>query len=501
MKILILHAIKDLQSLRRTTLNQSFCLLKHAPEHEYTLHCLGRAVTPELREREFDAIILDTTFLCYRWAQPRSIFAGLMDEYRFIADSCAVKVALPQDDYNHCAILDEWLAAWNVDAVFSPLAKHATFLFPITMRRAAVQPCLTGHLDPADQAIAASFKRPFEAREIDVGYRAANLPPQFGRLGRTKSEIGQRFVQALGVDHGLRLDISIDPRDVLSGDRWLQFLCNARFALGSVSGSSVVDPYGRIGDAIQAYTREHPDASFDEVEAACFPGLDGERELAGIGPRSIETALAETCQIVVPSPDLAPFEPDVHYIPLTPDCSNISEVRRQMRDTALVKQRIAAALELVCETPLFRSENFARRILAEIERVREVQSAPPSQQLPDAVSAAARSLLAEQRITVHLAEVELTQLAANLADLTANERSLNLKLAQRSGPRGGIREILRVNDAILSDGSVDPKARHTSGLWVYLTLRTAHYCIRFLGHGLGQLALPRFCRGWLRFRK
>ena len=36
MKILILHAIKDLQSLRRTTLNQSFCLLKHAPEHEYS---------------------------------------------------------------------------------------------------------------------------------------------------------------------------------------------------------------------------------------------------------------------------------------------------------------------------------------------------------------------------------------------------------------------------------------------------------------------------------
>ena len=88
-------------------------------------------------------------------------------------------------------------------------------------------------------------------------------------------------------------------------------------------------------------------------------GQDGEHELAGIGPRNIETAVAESCQILVPSSDLAPFEPDVHYIPLAPDCGNIAEVRRQMRDTVLVKQRIAAALELVCETPSFRSENFA----------------------------------------------------------------------------------------------------------------------------------------------
>ena len=190
-------------------------------------------------------------------------------------DLHAVKVALPQDDYDHAAILDEWLAAWGVDAVFTPLAKHATILFPITTRRAAVLPCFTGHLDPADRAVAACFIRPFEAREIDVGYRAANLPAQFGRLGRIKSEIGQRFVQALGPDHGLRLEISIDPRDVLSGDRWLHFLCNSRFTLGSVSGSSIVDPYGRIGDTVRIYTRDHPGATFDEIEAACFPGRTG----------------------------------------------------------------------------------------------------------------------------------------------------------------------------------------------------------------------------------
>lgn len=256
--------------MRRTTLNQSFCLLKHAPEHEYTLHCFGHAVTPELREREFDAIVIDTTFLWYRWARPRSVLAELMEKYRFIADSHAVKVALPQDDYDHAAILDEWLTAWGVDAVFTPLASYATLLFPLTGGRAAVLPCFTGHLDPADRAVAACFNRSFRTREIDVGYRAANLPAQFGRLGRIKSEIGQRFVQALGPDHGLRVKISTDPRDVLVGDQWLRFLCNSRFTLGSASGSSVVDPYGRIGDAVRVYTRDHPSASLTRLRRPVF---------------------------------------------------------------------------------------------------------------------------------------------------------------------------------------------------------------------------------------
>jgi len=475
MKILLLHGIRDLQSLRRTTLNQSFCLLKHAPEHEYTLHCFGQTVGSELRERDFDAIVIDTTFLWYRWARPRSVLAELMEEYQFVGDSHAAKVALPQDDYDHAEILDQWLAAWRVDAIFSPLAKHAALLFPLAALRARVLPCFAGHLDPADREIASCFNRPFEAREIDVGYRAAKLPAQFGRIGRVKSEIGQRFVQALGPNHGLRLDISIDPRGVLSGERWLHFLCNSRFTLGSASGSSLLDPQGRIMDAVRDYERDHPGASFEEIEAACFPGQDGERELAGIGPRNIETALAESCQILVPSAHLAPFEPNVHYISLASDCSNIADVRRQMRDTTLVKQRISAALELVCETPSFRTENLTQRILAEVERIRGCYSPAMSQSsdvLPSAY--AMQSLLAEQKITLRLAEAEIDSASA-AAD--SEKRSLNWKLSLRTGRFGGLREMLGVNDALLPFGVIDPSAPRTHGLRVYLLLRRARDCV------------------------
>ena len=490
MKILILHGIRDLRELRRTTLNQSFCLLKYAPEHDYTLHCYGHKVTPDLRQSEFDAIVLDTSFLWCRWTRPRSKLTDLLERYRFVAASNAVKIALPQDDYDHCAILDEWLSDWSVDAVFTPLAQHAKLFYPRTSLRARIHTCFAGHLDPGDKAMAARFSRPFETRAIDVGYRAADLPAQFGRLGRLKSEIGHRFARALGRDIRLRLDISTDRRDALAGDKWLRFLCNSRFTLGSASGSSLLDPKGLIADAIQEYLEELPNASFEDIEAACFPGLDGSVELAGLGPRNIETALAESCQILVASPHLAPFEPNVHYIPLAPDCSDVEEVLRQMQDRTLVQRRIDAALGLVLETPSLRTDDFARRILSEVDRISATRYGkrrnrrPPPQQ--DAVDwhDPVHPLLAEQEIVIRLAAAESQQLQTELTaahekyaarpETAEVENYLNVRAALqlRTGARGALRELIRINDAIQPDGSIDILARRSFALRSWLALRS-----------------------------
>ena len=75
-KILILHANDDLPRVRRTSFNHAFCLLKYAPWNTYELHSFGQPVTRRLRRERFDAILLDTTFLCWRWAVPREQYLG-----------------------------------------------------------------------------------------------------------------------------------------------------------------------------------------------------------------------------------------------------------------------------------------------------------------------------------------------------------------------------------------------------------------------------------------
>ena len=66
-----------------------------------TSYSFRRPVSPRLRREQFDAILLDTTFLCWRSVLPHEQNLGrLLSEYAFVGDSDAVKIALPQDEYD-----------------------------------------------------------------------------------------------------------------------------------------------------------------------------------------------------------------------------------------------------------------------------------------------------------------------------------------------------------------------------------------------------------------
>jgi hypothetical protein len=168
-RVLILHEIDDLASARRTSINHAFCLVKYSPQHEYTLHSARQPVTSRLRNQTFDAIVLDTTFLCWRWAKPRSLrLDRILDEYAFVAQSNAVKVALPQDDYDHAEVLDDWLADWRVDLIYSVCYEHREEFYSRTGKHAQIVEGLTGYIDDADIALMQKFAIPFNERKIDV---------------------------------------------------------------------------------------------------------------------------------------------------------------------------------------------------------------------------------------------------------------------------------------------------------------------------------------------
>ena len=459
MKILLLHAIDNPISLRRTTLNQSFCMYKYAPEHEYVLHCYGHPIPDSVRHGSFDAILIDTTFLCYRWIRPRSQFDRLLEQYDFVARSPAVKIAFPQDDYDHSAVLDRWLAGWGVNAVFSPLAQFKELLYPLTSRTALIEQCQTGYIDPVDRDLLARAAKPRNQRTIDVGYRARNLGPEFGRAGRLKSEIGQIFTERLPSLHGLRLDISTSPEDVISGDAWLAFLGNCRFFLGGASGSSLHDPEGLIRDRVRAYLEAHPGASFEEVESECFPGEDGSFHMTALGPRNLEAALARTCQVLVPDPGLTPLQPDIHFIALDKDARNIAEVLERMRDEKVVDACVNAAQELFC-----REEWSYPFFVARIERHLPTRSHRNKSATINSVSAPKR----EQEVTIELYRsslkctqerynrlyAETEQLHRRIDELGAEPRASQLEtylrdaVAERDNLKRRLADLLKARDDV-----------------------------------------------------
>jgi hypothetical protein len=371
MRVLILHEIDDPASARRTSLNHAFCLIKYAPQHEYTLHSSRQPVTARLRNQTFDAIILDTTFLCWRWAKPKALWLDrILKEYDFIASSDAVKIALPQDEYDHTEVLDNWLADWKVDLIYSVCYEHIDEFYARAGKHAQIVEGLTGYIDDTDIALMQKFAIPFGKREKDVGYRAKDLPAYFGRFGRLKSELGDHFRGRMD-GRGLKLDISTCPQDVLVGDAWLQFLGDCKFTLGCESGSSLLDARGDIRTCVESRLQQNRSASFDDLERNCFPGQDMKRVYSAIGPRVFEAAIARSCQILTPGRYANALRPGEHYIPMAVDCSNADEVFAQMRDEKANEARIEACYQALVDDPKFRYSHFVTGLLANVVRIAE----------------------------------------------------------------------------------------------------------------------------------
>jgi hypothetical protein len=331
-----------------------------APEHDYVVHAAEMPLPEYVRTLRFDGIVLGPTFLCSRF-DPR-VFERVQREYAFIRDSDAFTIALPQDEYDCHAILDRWLLDWRVNAVTSVLPP-ATWpvLYPTYSSTGTLRSGHTGYVSEA--SIAASHNPPpFESRAIDVSYRARKLPPNFGRVGHLKSVIGERFAAQSAVA-GLRLDISTDPDDVMAGAEWERFLENSRFCLTTGSGSSLLDPEGRIRACVERYLIGHPAAGFEEVEAHCFNGEDGKHVLTALAPRHIEAALACTVQIGTPASYSGILEAGAHYIPLEPDCSNAADVVATMRDRGRVAAIASACKSAILDRADLRATTCASQLL------------------------------------------------------------------------------------------------------------------------------------------
>ena len=148
MNILVLHGLgNDFARARGTSVAHLLCFEKYAPEHRYLYQDLARPVSSSLKQFPFDLILIDGTFLCWRWVRPRQLLEELKNRYEWIADHPAVKIAFPQDDYDHSQILDEWLDEWNIDFVYSACANHGTVLYPlVTAKPGKLVSALTGRL-------------------------------------------------------------------------------------------------------------------------------------------------------------------------------------------------------------------------------------------------------------------------------------------------------------------------------------------------------------------
>jgi hypothetical protein len=210
-------------------------------------------------------------------------------------------------------------------------------------------------------------------RPIDVGYRARELPYWLGQLAQEKTEIAHRFSKET-IRSGLKLDVSAKEEDRLYGQDWIRFLGSCKALLGVESGASVFDFSGELSRTIRDYCMAHPSATFAEVQRLFLLPHENRIRLNQISPRCFESAATRTAMVLYEGEYSGILQPNRHYVPLRKDFSNLEEVVRAVKDTALLQDLADRAYAEIAINPAYSFATFAgqfdRVMKEEIERRR-----------------------------------------------------------------------------------------------------------------------------------
>lgn len=310
-----------------------------------------------------DLCILHTTFLCARWNYD---FEAYRRRFRWVSKLRCPTIALPQDEYDHAEVLDEWLLELGATSVYSCFgAEQRALLYPVLDGRAEFHETLTGFIDRDAAADVATRMVAHTQRPRDIVYRARNLPYWFGSHGQLKHRIAE-VVQERAPDLGLTTDISTRPEDTVYGDDWLDFLMTGRAVIGCESGSSVLDRRGEIQRRISQLLAERPDLGFEELDAQMPPGWDSYAFFA-ISPRHLEAVITKTAQVLVEGRYSGVLEPERHYIPLRRDFTNLEEALERLRDVEAVEEMTERAYRDVYLSGRYNLQTLADQLCEEVK--------------------------------------------------------------------------------------------------------------------------------------
>ncbi len=393
----------------------------------------------DILETQFDAVILHYAFLSLRTTG--QIFYKWKQASDWIRKLNCRKIAIPQDEIDHAGILDDWLFDWEVDTVFSVHYKPDGPLYPRTRTCAKIHNCLPGYINDESARHCATNISKHSQRPLDIVYRANHLPYWYGSHAQLKHGIAIE-VQKRAKIHNLRIDISTSNKDVIDGEKWLDFMASARCAIGGEGGRSVLDQCGEMKAQVNALLLKHPDATFEQITNGMPEGWDDYHFLT-ITPRHLEAVITKTCQLLIKGDYKGILEAGKHYISIKPDFSDLDSALELLNDHSFCENMAEQAYE-----DIYLSGKYSYRTFANlIEQVfyEPTNSSPigdnmnPQFKQKAEVEALERELVStrHQNILIHaqlqIAQSQLEVARSQMRGVQAQLDSLNRRLIIRVG--------------------------------------------------------------------
>lgn len=363
MKTLVIYRIEG--AIDRTSISEHlYSFFRYAEAKSYYLN-VAYGIPKYIFDIDFDSIVFHNTFLALRWADRE-----ILDQYYLFKRLKGYKIALPQDEFLNTESLNKFFINTGVKTVFTCLPE-SEFHRVYPKDKSGLDYCFTvfpGYIDDSAVVKASKYYKPHMSRSIDIGYRAWKAPYWLGRHGQLKWQLTEKFLNASSKG-SLNFDLSNNEKHVFHGDRWYEFLSNCRVVLGCEGGASLLDADGSIKRKTEKYVRKHPQSAFEEVERACFPGLDGNMKLFAVSPRHFEACITRTCQALVEGEYGGILKPGVHYINIKKDWSNIQDVIKQVADKEYCERIADNAYRDIVESGSYTYKKFIGQVVEHVKTV------------------------------------------------------------------------------------------------------------------------------------
>ncbi len=372
MNILILYAKREKKN-RKTISDSLFCFSRYDKKnHYYYLNIIDIKSVQKCENVKFplSAIIVHYTVFAERygpiwWNKNKDIIIQMVKSFN------CIKIIIPQDEYNYNNCIREFIKEGGVERIYT-CAYEEDFekIYPRELGYKYIETVFTGYID--QKTLKKINKKGYNSeRNIDLGYRARKLPYWLGKHGQLKSQLAEEFLNYFK-SHRSNLIYDIANTDdlktnVILGDEWIKYLLNCRTMLGCLGGSGLLDIDGSIAQNVNKYCMEHPEATFEEVEEKCFKGMDNYIHLFALSPRHFECAMTKTCQVLVEGDYKGVLYPNIDYIEIKKDFSNLKDVIEKIADIEYCKEIAENCYRHVVLSEKYTYSKFVEKIIENIE--------------------------------------------------------------------------------------------------------------------------------------
>ncbi|MDC0125103.1 hypothetical protein OAI09_01285 [Candidatus Pelagibacter sp.] len=180
----------------------------------------------------------------------------------------------------------------------------------------------------------------FNNRKIFAGYRSYLEPLYLGNVERLRL---YNFLKKYSTKkNDYIFDISVDIKDRFSYHEWAQFLNNCKCFVSPNTGTD----YFFLNDDLRNRVNESKLNNFDQIYEKFFKNQKKGTKFRCLTGKVIEPAACKTALILVEG-DYDKFKPNIHYIPLKQDYSNMDECLDKLNDNSFSKSIINNSYDLV----------------------------------------------------------------------------------------------------------------------------------------------------------